>query len=283
MNKLSFTALDIETADNSNHFICQIGLVKVINGIISEKYMSLVKPPNNFYSYHNTKVHGINSQMTEEAPSIGDIWPIINHLIDGQLVVCHNASFDIQKLENTLNYHSIELPNFEIACTYKIYGKNLTDCCASFSIEIGNHHDALADAEACALLYLKSLQDEISTEKLIQKEKANSEFSSYFSQKQIAKDDLVPDFENCCKSNPFYMKKIVLTGDLKFISRKDIAHELKIRGADVNTGISKKTDIVIIGDSPGPVKLQKIEELKQMGYIIQLIFEDELISFMNNN
>ena len=79
------------------------------------------------------------------------------------------------------------------------------------------------------------------------------------------------------------MKKIVLTGDLNFISRKDIAHELKIRGADVNTSSSKKTDIVIIGDSPGPVKLQKIEELKQMGYFIQLIFEEELLSCLNNN
>lgn len=283
MNKLSFTALDIETADSSNHFICQIGLVKVVNGIISEKYMSLVKPPNNFYSYHNIQIHGINPEMTEESPSFYDVWPRIIHLIEGQLVVCHNASFDIQKLENTLNYYCIELPDFDIACTYKIYGENLIDCCASFSIDIGNHHDALADAEACALLYLISLQNENPSIKLIQEEKANSKSSSYFSQKQITKDDLVPDFENCCKSNPFYMKKIVLTGDLNFISRKDIAHELKIRGADVNTSISKKTDIVIIGDSPGPVKLQKIEELKQMGYFIQLIFEEELLSCLNNN
>ena len=283
MNKLNFTALDIETADNTNHFICQIGLVRVVNGIISEKYMSLVKPPNNFYSFHNIKIHGINPAMTEEAPSFNDIWPIINHFIEGQLIVCHNASFDIQKLENTLIYHSIELPAYNIACTYKIYGKNLKDCCDLFSIELGNHHDALADAEACALLYLNSLQYENVAERYVQEEKANSEFPSYFSKKQIAKVDLVPDFENCSKSNPFYKKKVVLTGDLNFISRKDIAHELKIRGADVNTCISKKTDIVIIGDSPGPVKLQKIQELKQLGYAIQLIYETELINCININ
>lgn len=280
MSKLSFTALDIETADNSNHFICQIGLVKVVNGIISEKYMSLVKPPNNFYSYHNVRIHGINPEMTEESPSFDELWPRINHLIEGQLVVCHNASFDIQKIENTLGFYNLLLPAFSIECTYKIYGKNLKDCCDSFAINLGNHHDALADAEACALLYLNSLQCNTMG---YQKEEQDISNCNLYSKKKIEKVDLIPDFENCSESNPFYKKKVVLTGDLKFISRKDIAHELKIRGADVNTCISKKTDIVIIGDSPGPVKLQKIEELKEMGYPIQLIFEDELINCINNN
>lgn len=283
MNSLNFTALDIETADCTNHHICQIGLVKVVNGIITEKYMSLIKPPNNFYSFHNTRIHGISSQMTENAPSFQDIWSKIIHFIEEQIVVCHNSSFDIGKLENTLNYYSIELPNFSSVCTYKIYGKNLKDCCNLFSINIANHHHALADAEACALIYLKSLQHLNPVEKDVKEEKAHSQINSFYSQKQILKDDLIPDFENCCSSNPFYKKKIVLTGDLNFISRKDIAHELKIRGADVNTCITKKTDIVIVGDSPGPVKLQKIEELKQMGFAIQLIFEDELINCINTN
>lgn len=280
MNKLSFTALDIETADNSNHFICQIGLVKVVNGIISEKYMSLVKPPNNFYSYHNVQIHGINPEMTEESPSFNDLWPRISHFIEGQLVVCHNASFDIPKIENTLSFYNLILPAFSIDCTYKIYGKKLKDCCDLFSINIGNHHDALADAEACALLYLNSLQCNT-----MEDQKNEQVFSKYdfYGKKKIEKDDLIPDFDNCCQSNPFYKKKVVVTGDLNFISRKDIAHELKVRGADVNTCISKKTDIVIVGDSPGPVKLQKIEQLKELGYHIQLIFEDELICCMNIN
>jgi len=280
MNKLSFTALDIETADNTNHFICQIGLVKVVNGIITEKYMSLVKPPDNFYSYHNVQIHGINPEMTEESPSFDELWPRISHLIENKLVVCHNANFDIQKIENTLGYYGLPMPALSIECTYKIYGKNLSDCCSLFSINLGNHHDALADAEACALLYLNSLQ--CNTTKYQKEEQETSNYN-FYGKKKIEKVDLIPDFENCSESNLFYKKKVVLTGDLKFISRKDIAHELKIRGADVNTCISKKTDIVIIGDSPGPVKLQKIEELKQMGFTIQLIFEDELIKCINVN
>jgi DNA polymerase III subunit epsilon len=279
MNKLSFTALDIETADNSNHFICQIGLVKVVNGIITEKYMSLVKPPDNFYSFHNIQIHGINPEMTKESPSFKDLWPRISHFFEGQLVVCHNANFDIPKIENTLSFYNLLLPVFNIDCTYKIYGKNLKDCCELFSINLGNHHDALADAEACALLYLNSLQFDTMVS-----QKEEHVFSNYdfYGNKKIEKVDLIPDFGNCCESNPFYRKKVVLTGDLNFISRKDIAHELKIRGADVNTCITKKTDIVIVGDSPGPVKLQKIDELIQMGYNIQLIFEEELKSCINN-
>ena len=63
-------------------------------------------------------------------------------------------------------------------------------------------------------------------------------------------------------SHFFYQKKVVITGSFeRFPFREDMAKLLHNVGADVNSGISRKTDYVIVGENAGPKKLEKIEEL----------------------
>ena len=45
----SFTAIDFETANGYGYAICQIGLVRIENGIIVNEISILVQPPDNFY------------------------------------------------------------------------------------------------------------------------------------------------------------------------------------------------------------------------------------------
>jgi DNA polymerase-3 subunit epsilon len=45
----SFTALDFETATGYRNSICQVGLVRVANGIITQEINVLVQPPDNYY------------------------------------------------------------------------------------------------------------------------------------------------------------------------------------------------------------------------------------------
>ncbi len=264
---MNFTAIDFETANPDHNSICQIGLVRVENSVIIEKYMSLVKPPRNEYFYQNMKVHGISSDHTNQAPLFHEVWPRIKHHIEGQLIVCHNSSFDVKKLIETLTHYQLEIPEFEVDCTQKIFGGGLEDCCISNGIEFHNHHDALADAEACAKLYLLSKGKRI--------EKKGSTVFSPFEKKHYDKNDLVPDFCNCDSGSPLYMKKIVFTGDLISIDRKKAAHLAKDHGADVNTSISKNTNFVVVGQKPGLSKMEKIRELG-----IPIISEDEFLAMI---
>ena len=50
----------------------------------------------------------------------------------------------------------------------------------------------------------------------------------------------------------------------------------------MNTTISGKTDIVIVGEGAGPSKLRKIQELKDKGKDIRMIYEKELCEIMND-
>lgn len=60
--------------------------------------------------------------------------------------------------------------------------------------------------------------------------------------------------------NPFFGKTIVLTGTLSTIGRDECAKKLEALGAKITGSVSKKTDIVIAGESAGS-KLTKAQEL----------------------
>lgn len=60
------------------------------------------------------------------------------------------------------------------------------------------------------------------------------------------------------------------------MERSELAQTLKEMGADINTGITKRTEIVLIGEDPGPSKLAKIFQLQEAGIEIRQIFEPEL-------
>lgn len=265
---MNFTAIDFETANSDHNSICQVGLVRVEDSIIVEKFMSLVRPPKNEYAFYNTKIHGLNSVHTQNAPSFCEVWKKIKHHIECNLVVCHNSSFDILKLTETLKFYGIDIPKFEVDCTLKIFGGNLKDCCRENGIEFYNHHDALADAEACAKLYLSNKQG-------VNLEEKQKQIFDSFEIKTIERDDLRPDFTNSDNSSPLFMKKVVFTGDLISIDRKQAAHMAKKMGADVNTSISRKTDFVIVGQKPGPSKMEKVCELG-----IPIISEDEFLGMI---
>jgi NAD-dependent DNA ligase len=82
-------------------------------------------------------------------------------------------------------------------------------------------------------------------------------------------------------NNLFYGKKVVFTGNLAHIERNDAAMYVAKLGGDVNQSLSKKTDMVIIGENPGPSKMQQIVQLNKVRNTpIELIGEDGFLSMI---
>ncbi len=154
-NSKSFTAIDFETAQGDRTSICQIGLIRVEDGIIVKELSLLVQPPNNYYWPRFIEIHGITPSKTAKSPTFDQVWHIIKPYIEDQIVVAHNGfSFDFPVLSKTLEYYDLFEPRYEKQCTYRFYKKNLKDLCTLHNISL-NHHDALSDARACAELFLK--------------------------------------------------------------------------------------------------------------------------------
>jgi len=154
MKTNSFTAIDFETAQGKRWSICQVGLVRVENGIIKDQLSVLVKPPTNYYWDRFIDIHGITPEMTACSPTFNKVWKQIEPFIKNQNVVAHNGfSFDFPCLNQTLEYYDMATPDYKGHCTYKIFRDNLASLCKEHKIPL-NHHDALSDAMACAKLFL---------------------------------------------------------------------------------------------------------------------------------
>nr|WP_321406806.1 exonuclease domain-containing protein [uncultured Carboxylicivirga sp.] len=276
----NFTAIDFETAIGKRYSACAVGIVKVIDGVITEKFSTLIQPPGNEYNSANIRVHGIQPEMTEGLPTFIDVYPRIREYINNTLVVAHNAEFDIDVLKQSMNFYNIRDNEllFNYDCTLGIYGKKLDECCKELSIGL-EHHDPLSDALACAKLYL--LHHGI-------KEASNSNMTNNAydiptdGRQKICGDVLKPnldDVEN--KVNPFYNKKVVISGTYNnWPDRKDIAVLLKDLGADIDTGVTKRTNYLIAGIGVGPSKMKKMEQNILDGKDACIIDEKQLIEML---
>ena len=156
-----FVAIDVETANFEASSICAIGAVKVRDGIVTDSFYSLVKPEPDYYSYKCTAVHGLTQADTEDAPCFDSVWLRLAAWAEGLPFVAHNATFDRGCISAACKVYRIDPPE-HFYCTLKaaraklpkgmLQSKSLDSLCDFFGITLRCHHNALADAEACAKL-----------------------------------------------------------------------------------------------------------------------------------
>lgn len=278
MENIKFVAFDVETASvRLPRFICQIGLsiVNTRDEIVETKSF-YIQPPNNDIAPQLIKVHGITPDHTKDAPDFKTVWYEIKHLFD-KTIVAHNASFDYSVLMENLDYFGINSPiSNNCECTYRLFNRRLDELCYGFGIDYTDHHNAGFDAECCAKFYINYLKGLEPNEALIPETTTSKKRSSPYSTEDRLKGDVLKqDLTNANPDNPFYNKKIVITGTF-FYDRKVLAEQLKKMGADVNTSISKLTDIVLVGEKAGANKIKQIKSLQEEGFDIKVIQGFEL-------
>ncbi len=290
MKKLSFVAIDVETMTPELTSVCAVGLVKVVDGVITQKFYSLVRPIPDNRPERNTRIHGITDAMVENAPAWDELWPYISGFFTSRLVVCHNAGTDITALGRLNEYYGVDFCNYECIDTYQLTGQSLKEACCQREIPLEAHHDALCDATACAELLLAE-------EGIVHSYRPSDSLSirhgghgaplvslDYIEMSRVSHDTKMPlrADEVANKNTPFFQKKVVITGTLQaFPVREELAALLKRYGADINSSISKRTNIVIIGEGAGPKKMEKIYQLMDDGYEMQLFDEKHLLEIIN--
>jgi DNA polymerase-3 subunit epsilon len=156
---LNFTAIDFETANNSAASPCAVGLVKVRDGKLVDGLATLIVPPypNNFFNPGNIKVHGIRPSDIDDAPTWAEVLPLILAFTGEDILVAHNAMFDMGVLRKSAEAIGAALPELHYTCsleisrkTYNLESYRLNAVSYAIGHEDFKHHDALADADACA-------------------------------------------------------------------------------------------------------------------------------------
>ena len=159
-----YIAFDVETPNRLNHRMSAIGVTVVEDGAVAETFYSLVDPETDFDPF-NTWLTGIDEDAVRGAPTFPMLWPELRPLLDGGVLVAHNAAFDLGVLRRCLDAYDLTWKrSVPYLCTVQMgrrllpgMSHKLDALCAYYAIPLTHHH-AGSDSSACAQILLRYLE-----------------------------------------------------------------------------------------------------------------------------
>ena len=165
IEEASFLIVDLETTglNPENSEIIEIAALRVEDGIVVDKFHTLVKPSIGFIPPFITKLTGITNALVVDKPTIEQVFPHFLKFSENSIIVAHNAQFDMSFL-NSVSYQitgkSIQNP---VLCTQNLAkrlfpdlpSKSLVNLAYHFNIPYNKKHRALEDALVTFELFKK--------------------------------------------------------------------------------------------------------------------------------
>ena len=160
--------LDTETTGldpNSGHRVVEIGCVELINHLPTDKVFHKYLNPERDMPVEAFNVHGLSEEFLSGQPLFKDVAQDFLDFIGEDILVIHNADFDMKFLNWELkNLGLAELPKDRAVDTVRMARRkfpgspaNLDALCRRFEIDNSSRekHGALLDAELLAEVYLE--------------------------------------------------------------------------------------------------------------------------------
>ncbi|MGL9725613.1 MAG: DNA polymerase III subunit epsilon [Wolbachia sp.] len=155
------TGLDIE----SGHRVIEIGCVELIHRIPTGKTFHRYLNPERDVPYHSFKIHGISKEFLEDKPLFSDVALEFLDFISNDILVIHNAEFDVKFLNMELSKLNAGLISSDrVLDTLSLARKkfigspaSLNALCKRFDISLEGRelHGALVDAQLLAKVYVE--------------------------------------------------------------------------------------------------------------------------------
>ena len=155
LHDLTYAVVDVETTGLSARLgdrICEVAVVMAQGGQIVDRLQTLVNPKRPI-SRGASLVNGISDYMVRDAPAFSRVAPSLLRLLDGAVLVAHNASFDLSFLSAELRAAGYAPPANPVVDTlglarrcYTFRSNRLGDVARALGIDTRGLHRALADA-----------------------------------------------------------------------------------------------------------------------------------------
>lgn len=302
---LNFTAIDFETANSFRGSPCSVGLIRVRDGKPVEARHWLIRPPEraDWFDSWNTAIHGITPSMVETAPRWRSALTGITDFIGNDIVVAHNAGFDIGVIRHACAVDDIKWPEMRFLCTLVMARRaislpsyRLPYVSEHFGVALLDHHDALADAKAVvdvvsALADLQKVDDleDLATSIGVRiGVMSNGLYKGSVVTHAGAGGVLVqPELDpNADPEGYLYGRMVVFTGSLMSMTRQIAWEECSRIGAIAEKEVTKRTNVLVVGDinpavlRPGSNltgKARKAFELQDKGQEIEVMTEDDFL------
>lgn len=243
----NYIVIDIETTGFSpcNDSILEIAAAKFHNSFEVERFCQLVKPDCEL-SEAACKVNGITYEMLSDASDVEQVLRDFIEFVGIYTIIAHNAAFDISFLQEKMSPFHMVLDN-PVIDTLEMSRHRLPELSSHsleflknyFCINSGTAHRALPDVIATAEIFERLCALPVSDARPKQKR-------STYARNKIDLSEIVPESVTIDTSHPLYRKQIVFTGDMS-LPRRELAQIAVNCGAIVKSGVSGKTDFLVVG------------------------------------
>ena len=297
---------DVETANEKNiGSICAVGWMLLENDQVIDEGYSLINPHCSF-SGICTSIHGITPRDVAEAPCFAEYWEsTLRSLMTTSLVVAHSANFDLSAIEQALYAAGITDPGISYMDSLPVLqalvdtpSYKLIDLAAEIHFDY-NAHNAGEDVHALyeVLCYVRDLCGFEDLKEMFLRSPAqveNTQTNTYIPHDIQDVRPRIPVRTHCTEAvqavdNCFCGMKFCITGDFPDYERSDVERMVLEHGGRPMTGVSGKTDYLIVGTYIDPVtgrptitsKQRKALEFQEQGGKIQIISIDVFLRMIN--
>ncbi len=281
MPMMTFNAIDVETANADRESICQIGIVHVTDGKITDQWQTLIDPEDWFDPW-NVEIHGIDEAAVKGCPTIPEVRNELRRRLRGSVLVCHTA-FDCVAFERAMEKYDLEqlqviwLDSAKIVKRawpdqFAVRGWGLANVAKHFKIAFEHHH-ALEDARVAAEIVMIACRE------------TGIDIPGWI--KRVRSPISSPKFAPRIKhegnvDGPLSGETVVFTGKLSVL-RSEINKTAIKAGCNVHPNVTKKTTILTVGVYGGDVlsgyeksrKHRRAEVLIGKGAEIQILSEKD--------
>lgn len=163
-----FAVIDLETTggNHNSEKIIEIGIVLHDGKHKIGEYTTLINPEKEISAFISTFT-GITNSMVKNAPKFADVADTILELLEGKIIVAHNARFDYNFIKSEFRRLNIPFTKKNM-CTVQLSRKifpthkshSLGNICKDLGIVVDNRHRAFGDAAATALLLVKLIEND---------------------------------------------------------------------------------------------------------------------------
>ncbi|MGB5529304.1 MAG: exonuclease domain-containing protein [Ignavibacteriaceae bacterium] len=251
LSKTEFSVIDVETTGLSarTNNIIEIGIVKIKNLKISDKFTSLINPGYNIPSFI-TQLTGITNRDVSHAPPFDSVAGKITEFVGDSVISGHNFSFDESFLTaEFLRNDRIPFENHKV-CSLKIArklfpglrSKSLSSVASFLKIRNRNSHRALGDAETTAKVLIKMIK-KLSDEEGIETLDDLISYQSYLIN-NFSKSKIKPALQDALYSLPdspgvyYFLNK---KNEVIYVGKaKSLKHRVRSYFATTATGKPKK-------------------------------------------
>lgn len=261
----NYCVIDTETTGLSFKYdeVIEVGMLKVRNGQIVDRYSQLIKPNQKISSFI-TSLTGISNKMVAKMPNINDVEKDILNFIGDDVILGHHTSFDINFLNVAFNSKLKNQYIDTMQFCRKLYpelGQYSLSYMAEYLCLTNNEHRALSDCITTQELYESLKRTMVKKNLQIKDLWANRKYS-------IDTISITPQVKNINKNSFFYGKHVAFSGKFREMSQEEAMQRVVNQGGILDKEVTKKPIIlylvivnmivVFMEKNPTNIKTQKV-------------------------